>query len=344
MKQIFFMLALLAMMTLMGCKDSNDEPDPNKPPRIYVAIIDDYYNSYVYDIEGNTIYECPQYSQIIKLASEGNNWYAVKSTRHDNQSMLEVLKNGKVQFQIPTPPYRVEGMCVENGDVYTLLWDDNDDYWFVYKNDQQLYRYDAYDYDFANNSFDVVDGHLVAGIRGAWSSPSYWIDGNKLTLDIDPYFNSVKLEGYAREGTDDLIVFSDDDDERIWYQFKGQSHHLPSAYIVSQAKIVDGDSYILALNRDLDQALLYMNGYKYTLNRPLRDGDEYQSWRGMMRRYGNDVYVLTNTWGKHSQIYKRNEPIDMSAHIELRYVAGNDAHEMPLSDIDIVDFIVLPPK
>lgn len=344
MKQIFFMLALLAMMTLMGCKDSNDEPDPNKQPRIYVAIIDDYYNSYVYDIEGNTIYECPQYSQIIKLASEGNNWYAVKSTRHDNQSMLEVLKNGKVQFQIPTPPYRVEGMCVENGDVYTLLWDDNDDYWFVYKNDQQLYRYDAYDYDFAYNSFDVVDGHLVAGIRGAWSSPSYWIDGNKLTLDIDPYFNSVKLEAYAREGIDDLFVIYRVDDESIWYQFKGQSHHLPSAYIVSQAMIVDGDSYILALNRDLDQALLYMNGYKYTLNRPLRDGDEYQSWRGMMRRYGNDVYVLTNTWGKHSQIYKRNEPIDMSAHIELRYVAGNDAHEMPLSDIDIVDFIVLPPK
>lgn len=344
MKQIFFMLALLAMMTLMGCKDSNDEPDPNKQPRIYVAIIDDYYNSYVYDIEGNTIYECPQYSQIIKLASEGKNWYAVRS-RHDdnnyNSVLYEVLKNGQVQFQIP---YKAEGMCVENGNVYTLLWDDNEEYWFVYKNDQQLYRYDAYDYDFAYNSFDVVDGHLVAGIRGAWSSPSYWIDGNKLTLDIDPYFNSVKLEAYAREGIDDLFVIYRVDDESIWYQFKGQSHHLPSAYIVSQAMIVDGDSYILALNRDLDQALLYMNGYKYTLNRPLRDGDEYQSWRGMMRRYGNDVYVLTNTWGKHSQIYKRNEPIDMSARIELRYVAGNDAHEMPLSDIDIVDFIVLPPK
>lgn len=339
MKRIFFMLA---MMTLMGCKDSNDEPDPNKQPRIYVAIIDDYYNSYVYDIEGNTIYECPQYSQIIKLASEGKNWYAVRSRHVDNNTVLyEVLKNGTVQFQIP---YKAEGMCVENGDVYTYQYGDNDEYIFIYKNDQLLYKYDTYDCDFLYNSFDVVDGHLVAGIPGAWSSPSYWIDGNKLTLDIDPYFNSVKLEGYAKEGTDDLIVFSDDDDESIWYQFKGQSHHLPSAYIVSQAKIVDGDSYILALNRDLDQALLYMNGYKYTLNTPLKDGDEYQWWRGMMRRYGNDVYVLTNTWGKHSQIYKRNEPIDMSAHIELRYVAGNDAHEMPLSDIDIVDFIVLPPK
>lgn len=342
MKRIFFMLALLAMMTLMGCKDSNDEPDPNKQPRIYVAIIDDYYNSYVYDIEGNTIYECPQYSQIIKLASEGKNWYAVRSRHVDNNTVLyEVLKNGTEQFQIP---YKAEGMCVENGDVYTYQYGDNDEYIFIYKNDQLLYKYDTYDCDFLYNSFDVVDGHLVAGIPGAWSSPSYWIDGNKLTLDIDPYFNSVKLEGYAREGTDNLIVFSDDDDESIWYQFKGQSHHLPSAYIVSQAKIVDGDSYILALNRDLDQALLYMNGYKYTLNTPLKDGDEYQWWRGMMRRYGNDVYVLTNTWGKHSQIYKRNEPIDMSARIELRYVAGNDAHEMPLSDIDIVDFIVLPPK
>lgn len=343
MKQIFFMLALLAMMTLMGCKDSNDEPDPNKQPRIYVAIIDDYYNSYVYDIEGNTIYECPENSQIIKLASEGKNWYAVKSTRHDNQSMLEVLKNGKVQFQIPTPPYRVEGMCVENGNVYTYQLDENDEYCFIYKNDQQLYNFDAHGSEFVYNSFDVVDGHLVAGIY-SWNTPTYWIDGKKLTLDINSTSSQMSMEAYAREGTDDLFVIRDDDDERIWYQFKGQSHHLPSAYIVSQAKIVDGDSYILALNRDLDQALLYMNGYKYTLNRPLRDGDEYQSWRGMMRRYGNDVYVLTNTWGKHSQIYKRNEPIDMSARIELRYVAGDDEHEKPLSDCGITDFIVLPPK
>lgn len=342
MKRIFFMLALLAMMTLMGCKDSNDEPDPNKQPRIYVAIIDDYYNSYVYDIEGNTIYECPQYSQIIKLASEGKNWYAVRSRHVDNNTVLyEVLKNGTVQFQIP---YKAEGMCVENGDVYTYQYGDNDEYIFIYKNDQLLYKYDTYDCDFLYNSFDVVDGHLVAGIPGAWSSPSYWIDGKKLTLDINSTSSQMSMEAYAREGTDDLFVIRDDDDESIWYQFKGQSHHLPSAYIVSQAKIVDGDSYILALNRDLDQALLYMNGYKYTLNTPLKDGDEYQWWRGMMRRYGNDVYVLTNTWGKHSQIYKRNEPIDMSAHIELRYVAGNDAHEMSLSDIDIVDFIVLPPK
>lgn len=339
MKRIIFMLALMAMLALMGCKDSNDEPDYNKPPRIYVAISDPF-NSYVCDIEGNIIYECPQHSFINKLASEGKNWYAVRSKHVDNNTVLyEVLKNGKVQFQIP--PYRVESMCVENGDVYTLQQDESE-YYHIHKNDQQLYKYDAYDYNFVYNSFDVVDGHLVAGI-GSRNSFSYWIDGRKLTLDINSTSDQMSMEAYAREGTDDLFVFCDDDDESIWYQFKGQSHHLPSAYIVSQAKIVDGVSYILALNRDLDQALLYMNGYKYLLNTPLRD-DEYMSWRGLMRRYGNDVYVLTNTWGNHSQIYKRNEPIDMSARVELRYAAGDDEHEKPLSDCGIVDFIVLPPK
>ena len=207
-----------------------------------------------------------------------------------------------------------------------------------------LYKYNDYDYVFEYNSFDVVDGHLVAGIQDTWGNPYCWIDGDKLTLSIDPFFKDhVELEAYAREGTDDLIVFRHDYDESIWYQFKGQSHHLPPAYLVSQAKIVDGVSYILALNRDLDQALLYMNGYKYLLNTPLRD-DEYMSWRGLMRRYGNDVYVLTNTRGNHSQIYKRNVPIDMSARVELRYAAGDDEHEKPLSDCGIVDFIVLPPK
>jgi hypothetical protein len=94
----------------------------------------------------------------------------------------------------------------------------------------------------------------------------------------------------------------------------------------------------------LDQALLYVNGYKYLLNRPLKDNDKYDWWRGLMRRYGNDVYVLTNTQGDHSQIYKRNEPIDMSARIELRNVAGGDERVKALSDFSLVDFIVLPPK
>ena len=77
------MLALMAMMALMGCKDSKDDPDYSKPPRIYVAISDPF-NSYVYDIKGNVIYECPQHSFITKLASEGKDWYAVRSTHVDN--------------------------------------------------------------------------------------------------------------------------------------------------------------------------------------------------------------------------------------------------------------------
>ena len=333
------MTLLLAMLALMGCKDSKDEPNPNKPPRIYVAISDPF-NSYVHDIEGNVIYEGPQQSYIIKLASEGKDWYAVRSRRVDyNTVIYEVLKNGTVQFQIPYP---AEGMCVENGNVYTYQLDENDEYIFIYKNDQQLYKFDAHDSEFVYNSFDVVDGHLVAGIY-SWNAPTYWIDGNKLTLDINSTSSQMSMEAYAREGTDDVFVIRDDDD-KIWCQFKGQSHKLPSAYLVSQAIIVDGIPYILAVNRDQDQALLYINGVLNYLNTPLKDNDEYASWLGLMRRYGNDVYVLTNPRGNHSQIYKRNEPIDMSARIELKNVAGGDERVKPLSDFTLVDFIVLPPK
>ena len=332
------MTLLLAMLALMGCKDSKDEPNPNKPPRIYVAI-SDLFNSYVHDIEGNVIYEGPQESHIIKLASEGKDWYAVRSRRVDyNTVIYEVLKNGTVQFQIPYP---AEGMCVENGEVYTYQLDENDEYIFIYKNDQQLYKFDAHDSEFVYNSFDVVDGHLVAGIYS--NTPTYWIDGKKLTLDMNSTSSQMSMEAYAREGTDDVFVIRDDDD-KIWCQFKGQSHKLPSAYLVSQAIIVDGIPYILAVNRDQDQALLYINGVINYLNTPLKDNDEYAYWRGLMRRYGNDVYVLTNTRGSHSQIYKLKEPIDMSARIELKNVAGGDERVKALSDFNLVDFIVLPPK
>lgn len=335
------MTLLLAMLALMGCKESKDEPNPNKPPRIYVAISDPF-NSYVCDIEGNVIYECPQNYHIFKLANEGRDWYAVRSRHADydyNSVIYEVLKNGTVQFQIPYP---AEGMCVENGDVYTLQHDENYENYFIYKNDQLLYKYDTYDCEFVYNSFDVVDGHLVAGISS--NIPTYWIDGKKLTLDINSTSSQMSMEAYAREGTDDVFVIRDDDDESIWCQFKGQSHKLPSAYLVSQAMIVDGIPYILAINRDMDQALLYINGVINYLNTPLKDNDEYRWWLGLMRRYGNDVYVLTNTAGNHSQIYKRNEPIDMSARIELKNVAGGDERVKPLSDFTLVDFIVLPPK
>lgn len=337
MKRIIFMLTLLAMMTMMGCKDSNDEPDYNKPPRIYVAID----NRYVFDIEGNVIYECPQHSYITTLASEGKDWYVVRSRRVNNNSVqYEVLKNGKVQFQIP---YQVESMCVENRDVYTLQLDEStsNDYYLIYKNDQQLYKYDAHDYNFVYNSFDVVDGHLVAGI-GSWNPPTYWIDGNKLTLDINSTPYQATLKAYAREGTDDLFVIGDNS-YRHWYQFKGQSHELPSDIDVIQAMIVDGIPYILAKNDIEEQDLLFINGVEYPLITPLMDY-EFVWWHGLMRRYGNDVYVLTTiTWSNHSQIYKRNKPIDMSAHIELKDVY-DDEHEKPLSDCGITDFIVLPPQ
>ena len=342
MKRITFMLAMLVMLALMGCKDSkdsNDEPDYNKPPRIYMAIND----RYVFDIEGNAIYECPRNSYIIKLASEGKDWYAVRSRHVDNNTVLyEVLKNGTVQFQTP---YWIESMCVENGDVYTLQLDESEsiDYYLIYKNDQQLYKYDAHDYNFLYNSFDVVDGHLVAGI-GSWNPPTYWIDGNKLTLDIGNLTSyQATLKAYAREGAEDLFVVGDNS-YRHWYQFKGQFHELPSDIDVIQAMMVDGIPYILAKNDIEEQDLLYINGVEYPLITPHMDY-EFVWWRGLMRRYGNDVYVLITTTGNiHSQIYKRNEPIDMSAHIELKDVYGNEEHKVPLSDCSITDFIVLPPQ
>jgi hypothetical protein len=162
--------------------------------------IRDLYHGYVFDDKGNTIYECPINSVITKLANEGKTWYAVRATALDDKSVqYDLLRNGKARFPLSCP---VVSMCVVNGDVYTLQFRErkipSEACYLIYKNEELLYEYDAYERSF--HSFDVVDGHLVAGVYEspyAYDKAIYWIDGKFHTY---PSRDMICLESYAREG------------------------------------------------------------------------------------------------------------------------------------------------
>ena len=337
------MILLLALLALTAC-DSNDEPDYSKAPRIYMAIRD-LHHGYVFDDKGNTIYECPLNSVITKLANEGKTWYAVRATGlDDGRVQYDLLRNGKARFAFTD---RVMTMCVVNGDVYTLQFRERkipaEACFLIYKNEELLYEYDAYERDF--HSFDVVDGHLVAGVYESpydYNNAIYWIDGKFLTY---PSRDMLCVESYAREGDNELIVlrygnYFSDTLSPYKYLFNGELFELPNDFITYQSMIVNGKPYIFGRHdNSSNQTSLIINGVEYPISR-------YNP--GGMRRYGDGVYLLVRTYGgptkSYSQIFKLDEPIDMSANVSFKHVVYGDDNVVPLNAAYVDDFIVLPPK
>ncbi len=336
------MAILLVMLALTAC--NNDEPDYSKAPRIYMAIRD-LYHGYVFDDKGNTIYECPINSVITKLANEGKTWYAVRATALDDKSVqYDLLRNGKARFPLSCP---VVSMCIVNGDVYTLQFRErkipSEACYLIYKNEELLYEYDAYERYF--HSFDVVDGHLVAGVYEspyAYDKAIYWIDGKFHTY---PSRDMICLEGYAREGDNELMVFRygnyfSDTLSPYKYLFNGELYELPNDFPTYQSMIVNGIPYIYGRHDNTSsQTSLIVNGVEYPISKHKPGG---------MKRYGDSVYILVRDYNgpskSYSQIFKIDEPIDMSANVNLKHLAYGEENVVPLNVTYVEDFIVLPPK
>ena len=334
------MTLLLALLALTAC-DSNDEPDHSKDPRIYMAV-SDLDHGYVFDDKGNTIYECPINSVIKILANEGNTWYAVRATGLDGESVqYDLLRNGEVMFPFTD---QVRSMCVVNGDVYTLQSRKKGDApyprYLIYKNEELLYEHYVYGRYF--HSFDVVDGHLVAGVHDSFSGKAiYWIDGEFYTY---PSEDNICLDGYAREGENELLVlkyldYSQDNLSPNKYSFNGILYELPNDFITHQSMIVNGIPYISGWHDY--QAFLIVNGVEHPLeNEPIGL---------LMKRYGDSVYILASSSDDdnttNSQIFKLDEqPVDLSAIVNLKHLDDGDKNLVPLSETFVEDFIVLPPK
>ena len=330
------MTLLLALLALTVC-DSNDESDYSKDPRIYMAV-SDLDHGYVFDDKGNTIYECPINSVIKILANEGNTWYAVRATGLDEENVqYDLLRNGEEMFPFTD---QVRSMCVVNGDVYTLQFREKGDAPYprclIYKNEELLYEHYVYGRYF--HSFDVVDGHLVAGVHDSFSGKAiYWIDGEFYTY---PSEDNICLDSYAREGENELLVlkymdYSQDNLSPNKYSFNGKLYELPNDFVTHQSMIVNGIPYISGWHDY--QAFLIVNGVEHPLeNEPI----------GMlMKRYGDSVYILASYDDSPTQIFKLDEqPVDLSAIVNLKHVDDGEKNQVPLSETFVEDFIVLPPK
>ena len=114
MKKI--LIILLGLLELASCSNGDEpKPEPSGDATLYMAVNGlPGFPDKIYDLEGNTIYECEEGGNIQSLVAEGSDWYALIK---ENDTFF-VVKNGS---KIISGEGQIWCFTIENGFVYTRI-------------------------------------------------------------------------------------------------------------------------------------------------------------------------------------------------------------------------------
>ena len=341
----------MGLLALAACDDNGkDGPGEGKAPRIYLEIytLGGYY---IYDTHGKLIFECPQGYGITQLTGDGKNWYGVLQSNSD--SIYRILKNGKVVISTPN---EIKGLCVENGDIYTLQWDKYPDFKYsghytarICKNERQLYEYDSEELFIYGLSVDHGDLIALAYYNGHYGTPTYWLNGKVYSLPIQVGRDFTPVEEIVKNGKDTLAFIANGNYESPYWWLSGEAHPLPQdfglnnslvySYHRPKIAIAGGIPYMAGYRRS--GLVLMVNGQEYPLDAPA--GNMIIE----VQRHGNDVYTLTGSYfgdlppNGNTSIFKGTEPVEIDGRISCKDVqlTGNDS--VYLNQFSAYDFVVL---
>ena len=319
MKKII-LLAITCMLVLASC-DDNDEPGQNTLPNtpitypfandpvsIYVSFIENNQD-FIYDLNGELIYQAEPGKRITYLTADGQNWYAV----YENS----VLKNGEPLYSTDN---EINGLAVYHGDFYTLeaepLYTSDPylpsyygDRWSINKNGSVLYLLAVYSspeafynlriHPKSTGQPDVV----VDSYTGYGKCP--WVNGQEFSLpDVDHQ---------------DFLCFDVCDNQPLmcyWdyslqakYWFNGKETSIDSVFPI-QASIYDGKPYIIGKTTEISgiakDPILIADGQETILENPANPNK--LTCAESMLRHGENLYVLCSGY-HYSIIFKNNMPI-----------------------------------
>ena len=120
------LILLMALLAMVACDSQGDELGEKDLPRILLRVYTGR-QYLIFDNNGKLVYECPEIYGVVNMTAEGKNWYGVLLSNYD--SVYRVLKNGK---PVLATRNLIKNLCVENGDIYTLQWDEAPDYEFLH--------------------------------------------------------------------------------------------------------------------------------------------------------------------------------------------------------------------
>ena len=321
MKKII--IILLGLLALASCsKDDNEVPFPLPPENasLYMAVNGlPGFPDKIYDLEGNTIYECEEGGSIQSLVAEGSDWYALIK---ENDTFF-VVKNGS---KIISGEGQIWCFTIENGFVYTVQEYKNFEVWVCkgYESqqdkgswyNQQLFYVTEGDLECVENwmynIFMVHDGSVTIPFRGP--EPKIMIDGSTHSLNeyLDHGFDWVYgIDFYAGSW---LITYEDFETRKNMYWWHNVNYECPADFQPYASSIVNGHSFILG-RKTTSQGVggingipaVLIDGIETVLNNDLAGFSAVS-----LASHGVDTYILVrDNTSLYSYIYKNLSAIKL---------------------------------
>jgi len=323
---LFFLIGLLA---LVSCTNEGDEPRPNPTggEDLYFATPGfPGYPEMIYNLDGDTIYQCAEGYHIVELLGDGSDWYASLRTEDGIHSVV------KDSTTIYTTQETIWCMAIENGIVYTVQEDRSESTFWVYKDFERLYELDR------NVNFNTicVSDDIVSFTVFSTTKPYVWING--ITVEFGGP-NSAPEEGFGytfgcdRSGYDVLITYEGAlNDGKYMYWWNGKNYDMPEMFFPSTSRLINGHAFILgAIRRTLSPGgahyvpAVIIDGMVTILN------DEYDFAAKQVVADGMNTYILVNDVSGRSNwslIYKNLQCMDLPNNIVVpeklrKYYAQN---------------------
>ena len=310
-----YLFILIGLLALASCTNEGDEPRPNPAGSedLYFATPGfPGYPEMIYNLDGDTIYQCAEGYHIFELLSEGSDWYASLRTEDGIHSVV------KDSTTIYTTEETIWCMAVENGIVYTVQENRSDRTVWVYKDFERLYELDRnVNFNTICVSNDIVSFTVYA------SKPYTWINGRTVGYGgpdsgLEEGFGYTF--GYDRSGYDVLIAYEGALSDRTYmYWWNGKNYDMPEMFFPSTSRLINGHAFILgAIKRTLSPGgahyvpAVIIDGMVTILN----DEDDFAAKQVVAD--GMNTYILVNDVSGRSNwslIYKNLQCMDLPNNI-----------------------------
>jgi len=302
MKKLLFLFTI-PLLALISCTNGDEPvPGPIGDTTLYMAANGlTGIPEAIYDLDGNTVYQCELGDHIKSLVAQGSDWYAV-ILKEDGAT--HVVKNGETTYMTGAT---IWCLAVEDGSIYTVQENRVNNTTWVCKDFARIHEVIG---AVLHNSFSVDHGNVAMAV---FYEPDYWYNGE--FIPIEGFEGRIEnVYGIDKKGDDLLITYQDINTRKYMYWWKGTCGEFSIGFRPSMSQIVNGHAFILG-QKLTSESPAGVQGYPVVVidgvETALSNDNRGYSAVGLAS-HDMDTYILVNNpSGYYSTVYKNMQPITL---------------------------------